>query len=94
FVNIVNASESDSRGALIRAGISVRVLDKAGVPIAGLEPIVEVIAGDGQVTRVGSRDQTYPGLWDVDVRLGPSAGPNTFRVRAGGISSDVTITGQ
>jgi minor extracellular serine protease Vpr len=93
-IKVVNQSATGRRGALLRAAISLRITDAAGVPIADAAPVIEVIAGEAQVVRVASRDATYPGIFDVDVRLGPEPGANVFLIRSGVVTREVTITGQ
>ena len=71
-------------------------------------PTVTVVSGGGSVTAVNLADapnanvvvdtygdvaQDIPGLWTVDVVLGPTSVDNVFRVTAGNIKFDVVITG-
>ncbi len=93
-IKLVDQSETGRRGALVRSAMSLRITDAAGVPIADADPVIEVLAGEAQVVRIASRDAQYPGVFDVDVRLGPLAGANTFLIRAGELTRAVTITGQ
>jgi hypothetical protein len=35
-----------------------------------------------------------PGMFGIDVQLGPVAGTNVFRIQAGSVSADVSIIAQ
>jgi len=44
---------------------------------------------------VNSLDSAFPGIWGVDIRMGPAAGAaNQFLITAGGLTQTVTITAQ
>jgi len=38
-------------------------------------------------------DDEFPGVYEMDVRLGPRAGTNVFTISVGNISKTVTIQG-
>ena len=90
----VGGMTPDEAGALVRRAISVRTTDAAGLPLRELKPEVTVVSGGGEVLSVFSDDATCPGLFEVDIRMGPSPGDNVFRIEAGGLSDEVTIQGQ
>lgn len=94
FLKIVRQMEQGSAGALLRRAISVRVTDPSGIPLREPPPRVSVVSGGGSVVSVDSVDSEFPGLFDVNVRLGPQAGNNVFRVEAGNLSREVTIVGR
>jgi len=93
-LTIVDHKEEAKAGALVRRAISVRTTDAAGLPLRELKPEVTVVSGGGEVLSVFSDDATCPGLFEVDIRMGPSPGDNVFRIEAGGLSDEVTIQGQ
>lgn len=92
-LKIVDSAESGSTGGTVLRAISVRVTDAAGVPL-DTPPTVTVVSGGGSVIRVYSDGPYYPGLWEVNVRLGPTAGENVFRVEQGELSEEVVIEGK
>jgi hypothetical protein len=41
---------------------------------------------------VNSLDSSYPGVWSVNIRMGPVSGAsNVFQIAAGGLTQTVTI---
>ncbi|MCW5982819.1 MAG: S8 family serine peptidase [Bryobacteraceae bacterium] len=91
YLKIVDQDESGSPGALMRSAISIRVTDASGIPILDPAPRVTVVSGGGSVVAVFSSDESFPGLYEATVRLGPEPGDNVFRVEAGTLSREVTI---
>ena len=101
-------SSTDSlRNKPLLDAFDFRLTDSAGAPITNVTPQVTVVSGGGSVTAVNSADaanagvvwdtygdivQDIPGLWTVDVVLGPASGANVFRVTAGPVTFDVTVT--
>ncbi len=94
YVNIVAADETGSAGALVASAILFRVVDSSGIPLLQPDPSVKATSGGGSVIAVFSRDRESPGLYEVDLRLGPSPGENVFQIQTGPISAEVTIEGQ
>lgn len=92
-ITVLDAIDSARRGSLNRDAILFRVVDAAGLPVNADDLRVTVVSGDGSVESVASRDSEAPGLYSVHVVLGPAAGDNVFRIQAGEIYRDVTITG-
>jgi len=92
-IKVLESSTGAAPGAFVRAAISLRITDGAGVPLI-LEPRVTVISGGGDVSRIVSRDFVYPGVFEVDLRLGTAPGQNVFRIEAGDVRRDVTIEGR
>ncbi len=89
----LDSDTSGTRGSRRTDAILFRVTDAAGLPITNVTPVVTVTAGGGAVTSLKSYDADSPGLFSISVRLGAAAGANTFRVQAGDISANFTITG-
>lgn len=94
YLKILDQTDRGTPGSLLRGAISVRVTDAAGVPLRDPPPTVTVVSGGGSVVSVTSADNEVPGLFVVNVRLGPQAGSNVFRIEAGPLSREVTIEGR
>jgi minor extracellular serine protease Vpr len=92
-ITVLEAAASGRRNSTQRDAILFRVTDASGLPLASADVRVHAVSGDGSVVAVRSRDSDVPGLFSVQVRLGPAAGANVFRIEAGTVSTDVTITG-
>ena len=92
-ITVLSFAETGAPEATIRGAIDFRVTDAAGVPITAPTPRVSVVSGGGQVLSVDLLDQEVPGLFSVAVRLGSTAGDNVFRIEAGALQEEVTITG-
>jgi subtilisin family serine protease len=91
-VTLLAARETGTRGASLTDAIVFRVTDASGLPVRGVEPTVTVVSGGGEVINLANRSRLSPGAFGATVRLGSRSGANTFRIEAGGISRDVTIT--
>jgi subtilisin family serine protease len=74
-----------------RHELLVRAMDASGIPLT-IEPKVTSVEGGGTVTGIRSRDEEYPGVYEVDVLLGSTPGDNIFVIEAGGITRRVTVT--
>ncbi|MFN7997204.1 MAG: S8 family serine peptidase [Bryobacteraceae bacterium] len=82
-------------GSTVPDAIMFRITDTSGIDITSVRPSVTVSSGGGSVLSINSQDVFYPGVWSVDVRIGPSSGgTNTYHIVAGSIAQDVTITAQ
>jgi minor extracellular serine protease Vpr len=92
-ITVMNVSTGGRRGALVRQAVLFRITDVSGVTLGDATPTVTVTSGGGSVSRVNDYDSQIPGLFGIDVRLGPSAGANVFHIEAGSASLDVTVTG-
>jgi hypothetical protein len=93
-ITVLERIESARRGSSQRDAVLFRITDVSGVLLADAQPEVTAVSGGGSVRRVVSHDSSVPGLFGVDVQLGPAAGANVFRIQAGTVAKDVTITGQ
>lgn len=94
FIPVLTRVSSGRRGALVRDAVVFRITDAAGVPLITSDIEVSVLSGGGAADTVSSYDSESPGLYGVRVRLGPGAGVNTFRIRAGSAQLDFSVTGQ
>jgi subtilisin family serine protease len=92
-IKIVDQIDSGSAGSLQRYALAIRITDSAGVPVKDPAPTVTPVSGGGTVVSVFSSDELYPGLFEVNIRLGATPGQNVFRVEAGGLTKDVSIAG-
>jgi subtilisin family serine protease len=87
-------AEADPSAALDDAFL-FRVTDSSGIVVGNVVPKVTVSSGSGSVQDVHSEDDTYPGVWGVNLRMGPTAGAsNVFQISAGGLTQTVTIVAQ
>jgi subtilisin family serine protease len=93
-VTTLDAITSGRRGSNQRDAALFRITDSSGVALAGIQPDVSVVSGGGTVRAINSYDSDIPGLFGIDVQLGPAAGTNVFRIQAGNASLDITITGR
>ncbi len=93
-VTILSSVGAGRRGSLQRDAILFRVTDAAGIALTDVQPDVTVTSGQGSVRRVVSYDSEVPGIFGLDVVLGPSAGANVFRIQAGEAEIEVTLAGQ
>jgi len=81
-------------GSYLRYAIIFRVTERSGVPLLDTNPTVSVVSGGGEVREVLLIDELVPGAYGVHLTLGPMAGENQFRIRAGELRADVIIEGR
>ncbi|MFN7922502.1 MAG: S8 family serine peptidase [Bryobacteraceae bacterium] len=74
-----------------RSTFYVRVGDAAGVAMMANAPVVQAVAGEGEVLSV-TPSQLFPACWLVEVKLGPVPGDNIFRVLAGEIGREYVMS--
>jgi len=86
---------SPAAGAEVDDAFLFRITDASGIIVGSVTPTVTVSSGGGSVLAVNSLDSAFPGIWGVDIRMGPAAGAaNQFLITAGGLTQTVTITAQ
>ncbi|WP_321469894.1 S8 family serine peptidase [uncultured Paludibaculum sp.] len=85
-----NVGTAPRRG---RTTVYFRVLDAAGLVLSGADPTVTSVSGGGTALGVANYDSNWPGVYAVSVRLGFTAGANVFRITAGDLTYDFTVTG-
>ena len=90
-LRILRAPGSGPRNS--RQSIFFRFTDSSGAPILA-DPKISVTAGGGSVVQSGSVDDQITGAYGVLVMLGRTPGANVVHIELGGLSQDVTITGQ
>jgi len=94
YIAILQWSEPEVAGAFLRDAIVFRVTERSGLPLLDANPTVTAVEGGGRVQRVMLIDELVPGAYTVYLTLGPMAGENRFRIRAGEVQVDVIIEGQ
>ncbi|HVN03437.1 MAG TPA: S8 family serine peptidase [Bryobacteraceae bacterium] len=79
-------------GTVATDAIWFRITDASGIIAGNVTPRVTATSGGGAVVSVVSADSQYPGVWAVNVRMGPASGAsNVFQIMAGNITQTVTI---
>lgn len=69
------------------------VTDPSGIPLTNIKPQGSVTAGGGSIIGFNNYNSSAPGLYSLDVRMGPkSKTDNTFQITVGGVVRTVTIT--
>jgi minor extracellular serine protease Vpr len=82
-------------GSEVDDAIWLRITDASGIIVSSVTPTVTVSSGGGTVLAVNSLDDSYPGVWGVNLRVGPGAGAsNVFTIAAGSLTESVTIVNQ
>ena len=89
---VLDATTQARRGSFIRDAVIFRVVDENGAPVGDADVRAETLEG-GPVVSLVNYDGDSPGVYSLTVRLGLLAGPNRFRIRAGGAELLVTING-
>ena len=93
-ITILDSITSARRGSLNRDAVLFRITDVSGVALTKVQPEVTGVAGGGTVRGVVSYDSEVPGLFGIHVQLGISPGTNVFRIQAGTVVQEVSITGR
>lgn len=91
-ITVLSRIESGRRGSLQSEAVLLRITDSAGVPVTSIQPEVRTLAGDASVAAIRSLDDEVPGLFAIDLRLGPATGENTLEITAADSSIRVSIT--
>jgi hypothetical protein len=91
-ITILDSTDSGRRGSLQRQAVMFRITDVSGLNLTGAHPEVTAVSGGGTARGVVSYDSDVPGLFGVDVQLGPVAGTNVFRIQAGDVTVEISIT--
>ncbi len=73
--------------------VYLRVSDVTGLSLFDPEPTAAVVSGAGRVRSVDSVDFVFPGVWRVQLQLGPDPRNNVFRFEAGTLNRQITIRG-
>lgn len=94
FVRVVDAKTTGTPGGLIRNAVIFQVTDAVGIGIGNAAPRIVQVSGGGRAAGIYPVDDEIPGGYIADIRLGPLAGDNVFRIEAGDVSASFTIRGQ
>ncbi len=92
-LTILESISSGRRGSPQSDAVLFRITDASGVPLTGVQPDISVTAGSGSVLGVHSYDSEIPGVFGIDVRLSQLRGVNVFRIQAGEVVKEISITG-
>lgn len=92
-ITLMSAISSARRGSGQQDAIYIRVTDAAGVALTNVPIKVEAVSGGGALWDVTDYDASVPGIFGVSVQMGPQAGVNVFRIKAGNATLDVPISG-
>lgn len=91
-IPVLSQTPSGRRNGQLRNAVYFRVTDAEGVPVPNAQPEIEAVAGNGAVISITSLDLESPGLFAASVRLGPLAGVNIFRLKAGDATRELQFT--
>ena len=90
YLTVLGPPTSGNRGS--RQTIFFRISDGAGLPLF-MDATITAASGGGTVGAVQNADDSFPGVYAANVRLGPQAGNNVYHIVVGNLSTDVTIPG-
>jgi subtilisin family serine protease len=90
-ITVLYQETSGRSNTTLREAVLFRVTGGAGVDVAGLEPAASVQTGTGSVVGVTRLSRLVPGVYSMSVRL--SRGENVFRITAGPLERDVSLSG-
>ena len=69
--------------------------DRTGMPLTGgAQPGITITSGGGSLRTVDLLEPVYPGVWEINVRLGATPGPNVVHVEMGDAKRDIIVIGQ
>lgn len=92
-VNIID--QADSAAVNATTTIDFALSDATGMPVTGgTQPQVTIVSGGGRLRTIYSREPVNPGVWEISVRMGPTAGLNVIHVELGDAKRDITIFAQ
>jgi subtilisin family serine protease len=92
YITLLHTASNLTAGSTSTNAILFRISDASGIPLFLTQPEVSPISGGGEVVRIRTLDGASPGLFGADVLLGSEPGPNVFRIQAGAITRDVTLS--
>lgn len=92
-ITVLDSITSGRRRSTQRDAVLFRVTDASGLTIADAKPQASAITGGGSIRGIVSHDDEVPGMFGVDVQMGPTAGQNVFVLQIGDVSVQVSITG-
>jgi minor extracellular serine protease Vpr len=93
-LTILNMATTPAAGSTVPDAAQFRVTDANGITVPGVTPTASVIDGGGSILGIVDHSATNPGVFGLDVQLGPAAGSNDFQIRVGNLTQTVTIISQ
>jgi minor extracellular serine protease Vpr len=93
-ITVLSTVNNPKAGTVNQDAVLFRVTDVSGITVPGVKPSATVIDGGGSVLAVPSRDAFYPGVFGLNVKLGPAKGANDFQIQVGNLKQTVTIISQ
>jgi len=90
-ITILSTASSPAPGSISTDAALFRVTDINGITVPGVSPKATVVSGGGSVRSIVNDSSFYPGIFSLNVKLGPTAGSNVFRVQVGNLTQDVTL---
>jgi hypothetical protein len=94
YITVLDTASSLHAGRLVTNAMTFHIADGAGIVMSDVTPVATTVSGGGTVMDVIPQNGYGPGVFSVNVRLGQTAGPNVFRITAGGISADIVLVSQ
>ena len=93
-LTILNSATSPAAGSVVPDAVLFRITDVNGTTVPGITPAANVIDGGGMVLGIVDHSATNPGVFGMNVQVGPAPGANDFQIRAGNLTQTVTIVSQ
>jgi hypothetical protein len=92
-ITVISSKTAGARGSVVEMAAIFRVTDESGIPVEGVQPRIEPVSGGGAFDALHVISNV-PFAFGVNLRLGPQAGANVFRVQAGEVTRELTVIGQ
>ena len=93
-ITILNTATGPAAGSTVPNAALFRVTDATGITVPGVKPTATVIDGGGSVVGIVDQGLASPGVFGLQVQLGPVAGTNDFQIHVGNVTQTVTIVSQ
>ena len=92
-ITVLDSITTGRRRSTQRDAVLFRITDASGLSMPDANPQASVTIGGGSIRGIVSHDTDVPGLFGLDVQLGPTAGQNVFVIQIGDVSLQVSISG-
>jgi minor extracellular serine protease Vpr len=93
-ITVLQTVDSPKAGTFNQDAVLFRVTDANGITVAGANPTATVLDGGGNVGGISNHDAFMPGVFGLNVTLGPAKGANDFEIRVSTLKQTVTIVAQ
>ena len=93
-ITVLQTVNNPKAGSFNQDAVLFRVTDANGMTVAGAHPTATVIDGGGTVGGISNHDAFLPGIFGLNVTLGPVAGANDFEIRVSTLKQTVSIVAQ